>query len=211
MVIGIIGIIGSGHIGSTLARLAVNAGHTVVLSNSRGPETLSALVAGMGPAASAATAEQAAAHGDVVVVSIPFSAHEDVPSGPLKGKVVIDTGNYYAQRDGNIPAIDDGRTTNSELLAAHLGDARVVKAFNVIPYAELANEGLPPGHPERRALPIAGDDADAKKTVTELIDSFGFDVVDAGPLAEGRRFQPGTPSYVTRLTAAELREALASA
>ncbi|RBQ17933.1 NADP oxidoreductase [Spongiactinospora rosea] len=204
----VIGFIGSGHIGATLARLSVNAGHSVVLSNSRGPETLSALVAGMGPHATAAASAEAAAQGDIVVVSIPFGHYRDVPAEPTAGKIVIDVGNYYAKRDGAYAQIDSGATTSSELVAAHLPDARVVKAFNVIHFRDLADEGLPAGHPERRALPIAGDDADAKKTVTELIDSFGFDVVDTGPLAEGRRFQPDTPAYLTRLTAAQLREAL---
>ncbi|PZG57115.1 NADP oxidoreductase [Spongiactinospora gelatinilytica] len=203
----VIGFIGSGRIGATLARLSVNAGHSVVLSNSRGPETLSALVAGMGPHATAATSAEAAARGDIIVVSIPFGHYRDVPAEPTAGKVVIDVGNYYPKRDGTYAQLD-GTTTSSELVAAHLPDARVVKAFNVIHFQDLADEGLPADHPERRALPIAGDDADAKKTVTELIDSFGFDVVDTGPLAEGRRFQPGTPAYLTRFTAAQLREAL---
>jgi predicted dinucleotide-binding enzyme len=117
--------------------------------------------------------------------------------------------NYYPQRDGQIPELDDGNTTSSELLAAHLPDARVVKAFNTIYFADLASQGQPAGTPGRRALPVAGDDAGAKSLVTGLIDEFGFDVVDAGKLAEGRRFQPGTPAYNRRLDAAGLRAALA--
>lgn len=205
----VIGFIGAGHIGATLARLAVGAGHSVALSNSRGPQTLEGLVAGLGPTARAVTSARAAAEGDVVVVAIPFHRYPEVPAEPLAGKVVIDTNNYYPQRDGAFPQIDDGTTTEGELLAAHLPEARVVRAFNAIHYADLAKEGLPAGHPQRRALPIAGDDADAKKTVAELIDSFGFDVVDAGPLREGRRFRVGTPAYNRRLTTAQLREALA--
>lgn len=205
----VIGFIGSGKIGGTLAKLAVDAGHSVVLSNSRGPETLSELVARLGPAARAATAAGAAAAGDIVVVTIPFGRYREVPVEPLDGKIVIDTNNYYFERDGRFPEIDAGETTDSELLAAHLPGSRVVKAFNTIYYAHLAEQGQPAGTEGRRALPIAGDDDAAKKAVAELIDSFGFDVVDAGPLAEGRRFQRDKPAYGPRLTIAELREALA--
>jgi predicted dinucleotide-binding enzyme len=204
----VIGLVGSGRIGATLARLAVYNGHSVVLSNSRDPETLGPLVAGLGPGARAATPAEAAAGGDVVVVTIPFGRYREVPAEPMAGKIVVDTCNYYPEPDGHFAGLDDGSTTSSELLAAHLPGARVVKAFNAIHFTHLADEGLPRDHPKRRALPIAGDDADAKRTVADLIDSFGFDVVDAGPLPEGRRFQPDTPAYNRRLTAPELREAL---
>ena len=203
-----IGLIGSGHIGSTVARLAIAQGHDVVLSNSRGPDTLADLVASLGPLASAATSANAAAASDLVVVTIPVRAVPDVPVEPLAGKIVIDTNNYYPQRDGQIAALDSGETTSSELLAAHLGNARVVKAFNAIESSQLLDQGQPAGSADRRALPIAGDDAEAKQAVTALIDSFGYDVVDAGALAEGRRFEPNTPPSGARLTAAELRAAL---
>jgi 8-hydroxy-5-deazaflavin:NADPH oxidoreductase len=203
-----IGMIGSGRTGSTVARLAIAQGHDVVLSNSRGPATLADLVASLGPHSSAATATDAAAAGDIVVVAIPVRAVPDVPAQPLAGKIVIDTNNYYPQRDGHIAALDSGATTSAEFLAGHLRDARVVKAFNSIEASQLLGQGQPAGSANRRALPIAGDDADAKKVVTELIDSFGYDVVDAGPLTEGRRFQPNTPAYGTRFAADELRKAL---
>jgi predicted dinucleotide-binding enzyme len=154
---------------------------------------------------------EAAAGGDVVVVTIPLKAYRDVPAAELAGKIVIDTNNYYPTRDGRIPELEDGSTTSSELLAAHLGGAKVVKAFNTILFTHLATQGQPPGTPDRRALPIAGDDPDAKRVVAQLIDQFGFDVVDAGPLAEGRRFQPDTPPYNVRLDATGLRSALARA
>lgn len=205
-----IGLIGSGNIGGTVARLAVAAGHEVIVSNSRGPETLSDLVASLGDTATAGTAEQAAAAGDIVVVSIPLKAYRDVPVAPLAGKVVVDAENYYPQRDGQIPQLDDGSSTSSELLAAQLVGARVVKAFNSIMARDLGSQGQPAGTPDRRAIAIAGDDADAKATVTALLDAFGFDAVDAGPLAEGRRFQPGTRAYITRLTVDELRQSLAA-
>ena len=190
-----IGLIGSGHIGGTVARLAVAAGHDVVLSNSRGPETLTDLVAQLGPRARAATAAEAAAAGDIVVVTIPLRANREVPVEPLRGTVVIDTNNYYAQRDGHIAVLDDRSATSSELLQEHLPQSRVVKAFNNIHFGHLAALPRPAGDPERSALAIAGDDEAAKRTVTEFLDSVGYDAYDAGPLAEGWRFQPGTPAY----------------
>ncbi len=190
-----VGLIGSGNIGSTVARLAVDAGHDVVLSNSRGPETLEDLVEDLGPRARAATAAEAAAAGDVVVVTVPLKAYRDVPVAPLAGKVVIDTNNYYPERDGRFPELEDGSTTTSELLQAHLPESRVVKGFNNIVAAHLGELARPAGAADRSALAIAGDDADAKATVTALLDSFGYDTVDAGPLAEGWRFERDMPAY----------------
>lgn len=206
-----IGFIGSGHIGGTLARLAVEHGHAAVVSNSRGPHTLVDLVADLGDGARAGTADEAAADGDVVVVTVPFKAYRDVPAAPLAGKVVIDTNNYYWERDGHVAELDEGATTSAELLADHLEGARVVKAFNHITSADLGSRGTPAGTPGRRALAIAGDDAEAKAVVAGLIDRWGFDVVDAGPLAEGWRFQRDMPAYGPDLDADGLREALARA
>lgn len=206
-----IGLIGAGHIGGTLARTAVEAGYAVVVSNSRGPHTLVDLVTELGDSARAGTAEEAAAEGDVVVVTIPLGAYRDVPVEPLAGKVVIDTNNYYPQRDGHIAALDDATTTSSELLAEHLPTSRVVKAFNHITSADLGSQGSAAGSPGRRALAIAGDDDDAKAQVAAIIERLGFDVVDAGPLAEGRRIQPGTPGYGAHLDRAGLEQALAGA
>jgi hypothetical protein len=206
-----IGLIGAGHIGGTLARIATAAGYAVVVSNSRGPQTLVDLVAELGDTARAGTPQDAATAGDVVVVTIPLHAYAQVPVEPLAGKVVVDTNNYYPQRDGQIEALDSGATTSSELLADHLRGARVVKAFNHITSADLGSQGAPAGTEGRRALAIAGDDDDARATVAELIDRLGFDVVDAGPLAEGRRFAVGTPAYGPRLDRAGLEQALAAA
>ena len=206
-----IGLIGAGHIGSQVARLAVAHGHHVVLSNSRGPETLAALVADLGPNARAATAVDAAKAGDIVVVTVPLKNYRDVPVEPLKGKIVIDTNNYYPQRDGHIPELDDESTTTSELLQAHLPKSKVVKGFNHIYAAQLTTDGRPAGTDGRRALVIAGDDLDAKATVTGLLDEFGFDTVDAGALKEGWRIQRDTPGYGPRRTAEELRRDLAAA
>jgi predicted dinucleotide-binding enzyme len=190
-----IGLIGSGHIGSTIARLAVDAGYDVVLSNRRGPETLADLVDELGPRARAATPAEAAAAGDIVVVTIPFKAYRDVPVEPLRGKVVIDTNNYYPQRDGQFPELDAESTTVSELLQAHLPESHVVKAFNNIYSGHLASLARPAGSPERSVIAIAGDDPEAKAQVTQLLDDFGYDAYDVGPLAEGWRYQRDTAAY----------------
>jgi predicted dinucleotide-binding enzyme len=206
-----IGIIGAGHIGSQVARLSVKSGYNVVISNSRGPETLSALIAELGPKARAATSVDAAKAGDIVVVSVPLKNYKEVPAEPLAGKIVIDTNNYYPQRDGHIPELDNESTTTAELLQAHLPKSKVVKGFNHIYAAELTTHGQPAGTKNRRALVIAGDDKDAKATVTHLLDQFGFDTVDAGPLKEGWRIQRDTPGYGPRRNAEELRRDLAAA
>lgn len=206
-----IGLIGAGHIGSQVARLAVANGFDVVISNSRGPETLAELVKELGPKARAATPAEAGAAGDIVLVTVPLKNYRSVPVEPLAGKVVIDTNNYYPQRDGQIPELDDESTTTAELLQAHLPASKVVKAFNHIYASELTTHGQPKGTPNRRGLVIAGDDAIAKKVVTELLDSFGFDAADAGALAEGWRIQRDTPGYGPRRTAAELKQDLAAA
>ncbi|HYO37830.1 MAG TPA: NAD(P)-binding domain-containing protein [Geodermatophilus sp.] len=212
-----IGIIGAGHIGTALAQAATDAGYDVVLSNSRGPGTLTDLVEAIGARPSgrgsvrAATPAEAGAAGDLVVVTVPLSAVGDVPVEPLAGKVVIDTNNYYPERDGHIAALDDETTTTAELLQDHLPTSRVVKAFNHIYAADITARRTPPGTPERRALAIAGDDASAKETVASFIDELGFDVVDLGPLAEGWRTQRDTPGYGPDLDAGRLAEAAAAA
>ena len=206
-----IGLIGAGHIGSQVARLAVENGHDVVISNSRGPETLSALVAELGPRARAATPVEAATEGEIVVVTIPLKNYRSVPVAPLAGKVVIDTNNYYPGRDGRIVELDNGTATSSELLQRHLPASRIVKAFNHIMAAALTTDRQPAGSAHRRALAVAGNDADAKATVIRLLDQFGFDAVDAGSLAESWRIEPDTPGYGPRRTADELRRDLAAA
>jgi len=206
-----IGLIGAGHIGGQVARLAIKNGYDVVVSNSRGPATLSGLVEELGPRARAATAQEAARAGDIVVVTIPLKNIGSVPVEPLAGKVVIDTNNYYPQRDGRIPELDDESTTTAELLQKHLPKSKVVKAFNHIYAHELTTHGQARGTPNRRALVIAGDDEAAKATTARLIDEFGFDTVDAGALKEGWRIQRDTPGYGPRRTASELRSDLAAA
>lgn len=206
-----IGFIGSGNIGSQLARLAVARDYPVIMSNSRGPATLQDLVDELGDGAGAGTTQDAASKGDIVVVTIPLKNLDSVPAQPLAGKLVIDTCNYYPQRDGQIPELDDETTTTSELVQNHLPGSSVVKVFNNIEFSQLTTDGSPAGTPGRRALPIAGDDSDAKQAVIELLDEFGFDAVDAGSLAEGWRFQRDTAAYGAVLDADGMREALAAA
>jgi 8-hydroxy-5-deazaflavin:NADPH oxidoreductase len=192
-----IGIIGSGMMGGTVARLSVAAGHKVVLSNSRGPETLQELVAELGPLATAATASQAAEAGDLVVVSIPVKAFAEIPAKPLAGKAVLDTGNYYPERDGHFEELDTGALTSSGLLQRDLPGAHVVKVFNNIYFKHLQSLARPSGAEDRTALPIAGDDQAAKAAVTAYLDSIGYDAADAGPVAESWRQEPNTPAYGT--------------
>jgi 8-hydroxy-5-deazaflavin:NADPH oxidoreductase len=190
-----VGLIGSGRIGGTVAKLAVAAGHPVILSNSRSPDTLTGLAAELGPLARAGTGQEAAGGGDLVVVAIPLRAFQKVAAGPLAGKVVIDTCNYYPQRDGQLPELDSGALTSSELIQRHLAQSAVVKAFNNIFFKHLESLSRPSGAPDRSYLPIAGDDPGAKAAVTAFLDSIGYGAVDAGPLAESWRQQPGTPAY----------------
>jgi 8-hydroxy-5-deazaflavin:NADPH oxidoreductase len=206
-----IGLIGAGHIGSQLARLSVQHGYDVVVANSRGPETLKDLVRELGPRARAGTPAQAEDAGDIVVVTIPLKNISSVPAAALAGKIVIDTNNYYPQRDGHIRELDNEETTTSELVQRHLPGAKVVKAFNHIYAAALTTDGQPAGTPTRRALAIAGNDADANRVVAQLIDRFGFDVVDIGPLSESWRIQRDTPGYGPRRSVEELRRDLAAA
>lgn len=206
-----IGIIGAGHIGGTLARAFVRAGHEVAISNSRAPATLDGLANQLGPRARAVTVAEAAEFGDVVVVSVPFGRYRELPAESFAGKVVIDTNNYYPQRDGHFDELDSDRTTSSELLQAHLPGARVVKAFNAIRWDHLGDDGRPAGDPERIGIPISSDDESAKRIVAELIEQIGFDPVDAGTLAAGgRKHQPGSPIYIADLSSRELRARLAA-
>lgn len=190
-----IGFIGSGRIGSTVAKLSVAAGHSVVLSNSRGPETLSGLVDKLGPRASAATGAEAAAASDLVLVSIPLRAYENVPAAPLAGKIVMDANNYYPQRDGHYAELDSGELTSSGLLQRHLPGAAVVKVFNNIYYRHLLSLARPAGAADRTFLPVASDDPAARAAVAEFLDSIGYGAVDYGPLADSWRQEPGAPAY----------------
>ncbi len=207
-----IGIIGSGHIGSSVAKLLADAGHTLVMSNSRGPQTLDALVEEIGDNASAGTVEQARDYGDVVLVSIPLGRYQELPIEGWNGKIVIDTNNYYPERDGKIEQLDSNSSTSSELLQQHLPGARVVKGFNTIWFEHLKTQGdKEKPLEERRAIFIAGDDSKAKETVAHLIEEIGFAAVDTGFLHEGGSSQqPGSTIYNKELTARDAAKVLAA-
>jgi len=205
-----IGIIGAGHIGGTVAQQLVDAGHTVVLSNSRGPETLHEHIRALGPNATARTSTEAAEMGDIVMEAIPFGRVTGLPTDALAGKILVTASNYYPDRDGRIEAVDDG-LTQSEWTAQQVGDARVVKAFNTIYWQHLRDQGNPSlPLDDRRVIPLAGDDRDAKARVSGLIESIGFAPLDMGSLREGgRRMEPGAPIYNKEWTLAQARTHLA--
>ncbi len=206
-----IGIIGAGNIGGTLAQRLTALGHTVVIANSRGPDSLHDAAAGWG--ARAVTVAEAARSGDIIIITIPQHAVLDLPNDLFAGVpedvVVIDTGNYYPARDGRIDTIEDG-LTESAWVAEQVGRP-VVKAFNNIGAQSLLENGRPAGTPGRIALSVAGDRPDMRTTVLRLVDDLGFDPVDAGSLADSWRQQPGTPAYVADFDAPQLRDALAAA
>ncbi|WFF07636.1 NAD(P)-binding domain-containing protein [Micromonospora sp. WMMD1076] len=204
-----IGIIGSGHIGGTLTRRLRSLGHDVAVANSRGPQSLTDLAAETG--ARAVPVEEAVRGADLVVIAIPVKAVPQLPAALFDGKLVVDADNYYPQRDGDIPELLDRSLSSSRWTADHLKGARVVKVFNNIQAAHLMDEGKPAGTAGRIALPVAGDDADAKRIVMGLVDELGFDPVDAGTLDESWRQQPDTPVYGTDRDAGGVREGLAAA
>jgi predicted dinucleotide-binding enzyme len=186
----IIGFVGSGNVGQALARAVIGRGHEVIMSNSGGPSTLSALIGILGQRARAGSTADAIDHADIVVLAIPFTSIDQLPAAALKGKVVVDATNYWAPRDGHIAVIDSGVTTSSEVIAERLPGARIVKAFNSIMAADIHQHARPRGRAGRRAIPIAGDYPTSKEIVAALIDTVGFDVVDLGPLAAGRSIDP---------------------
>ena len=206
-----IGILGTGNVGSNLARAAVSHGYDVVLSNTQGPDSLASLVDELGSHASAATPAEAAAAADFAIAAIPLSTVGQVPVEPLAGKIVITTINYFPQRFGHVAGIDDGTTTAPGLLQAHLSASRVVRAFSMINAAEMSSDGHPEGDPRRRALALAGNDGEAKRLVARLYNEFGFDAVDIGDLSESWRVEAGQPAFVTRQNVAELKANVARA
>ncbi|WP_062992399.1 NADPH-dependent F420 reductase [Nocardia anaemiae] len=191
-----LGLIGSGMVGSSIARLAISAGLDVVLSNSRGPETLADLVAELGGRARAATPAETARAADLVVLAIPLMAFQKLPAAALAGKTVLDTANYYPERDGHLTELDTGASTSSALIQRHLADSHVVKAFNTITPHQLLSLARPADATDRSALPIAGDNASAKAEATYLLNLLGYDAVDIGPLTDSWRTEPNTPAYI---------------
>lgn len=197
-----LGLIGSGRIGSTVARLAIDAGYDVVLSNSRGPHTLEDLVEELGPQARAAHGAECAEVGDLVLVSTPLTAYPSLPAAALAGKTVLDTGNYYPERDGPIAPLREKALTDSEYLAGFIPGASVVKAFNNIFFKHLLNLARPArggfaNAEDHSYLPIAGDSAAGKTAAAAFLHAIGYGAYDYGTLAESWRQQPGTPVYGT--------------
>ncbi|MFI2644870.1 NADPH-dependent F420 reductase [Streptomyces sp. NPDC018610] len=207
-----IGIIGAGNIGGNLTRRLTALGHDVSVANSRGPETLTALAKETG--ATPVRVEEAARGAQVVVVTVPLKAVPDLPSGLLDGAAddaaVIDTGNYYPQRDGRIAAVEDDGLTESRWTERHLGHP-VIKAFNGTYAQDILDRHRPAGDPGRMALPVAGDDPAAKARVRALIEELGFDTVDSGGIDDSWRQQPGTPVYGLQAGVDEVTKALAEA
>lgn len=201
-----IGIIGAGFVGRALARHALRCEHDVMVSNSRGPQTLSSTVAALH--CRSGTAAEAAAFGDMVMLALPFHSIQTLPAPALRGKVVIDATNYYPTRDGVNPELERGETTTSQIVARHLPGAKVVKAFNAILAADLEDHGRARNAPDRRALPIAGDEVISRETVAALVDAFGFDALDCGPLEHSWKFERARPGYCVPLGLEELRTAL---
>jgi hypothetical protein len=206
-----IGFIGSGRIGTSVAKAAIAHGYDVVMSNSRGPDTLKDLVQELGPHASAASSAEAAERGDFVVVTVPLKAALNIPVEPLAGKVVIDTNNYYFERDGHIPEIDEHTLTVSGLLQRHLPASKVAKGFNHIQSQQILSDATPHGTEGRRALATASDFPEAIELVTRFFDEIGFDTVVVGPLSESWRIDRDMPGYGGHLDAVQLTAKLAEA
>ena len=208
-----LGIAGAGFIGRAVARLALANGHEVMLSNSRGPHTLTSTRVSLG--CETGSVAEAAEFAELALIAVPFLAVHAIDPAPFAGKIVMDASNYYPERDGHIGALDAHKTTTSEIVAEHFEGAKIVKAWNAILERDIEKDARPArtaaAASDRRALPIAGDDDEAKRIVTGFIDSLGYDVVDAGALSEGWRFERARPAYCVPLDKTGLIEALADA
>jgi predicted dinucleotide-binding enzyme len=205
-----IGILGSGNIGKNAAKHFVRAGHHVRLSNSKGPETLTGTIAEIGPGAEAATTADTAACSEVILLAFPWTKRVEAFAAAggaqaFAGKIVIDALNPYT----DYPDVEDlhGRPS-STLAASELPGARVVKAFNTIHHEKLAHGSKPADSPERIALPVCGDDPEAKRAVSALIEQIGFDAVDAGTLSQSRRQEPFQPLYDKNYPATQVLQEL---
>ena len=207
----VIGFIGAGNIGANVARAAANAGYDVLLSNSRGPESLSAVAAEIGPRASTATTVNAAERADIVVVAVPYPAFDGLPTAALAGKVVLATTNYIPEYTGHVAELDDTTVTEVGMLQRRLPDSRVVKAFSHLNAAEVPTTGAPAGTPNRHALAIAGDDGDAKQVASALYDATGYDALDVGGIDDSWTFGFGQPAFIVRQNLDQLRANIAKA
>lgn len=203
-----VGILGAGRVGTAVARQAVKAGYDVLVATSRPPEEISLIVELVAPGAKAVSAE-VASQADIVVLALPLNRFRNLPPERLAGRVVIDAMNYWAPTDGDLPDFETG-ATSTEIVQRHLAEARLVRTLNHIGYHELEEQALPAGHAQRQAMALASDDAAAKAVVAGFIDRIGYDPVDAGPLAAGRKFATGTPLFGNRLKREEMEALLAA-
>jgi predicted dinucleotide-binding enzyme len=201
-----IGVIGAGRFGTAIARQALAAGYTVRITNSRGPDTLQLQLSILLPGAQAVSLTEVIAKSDLIILAIPLNQYQTLPQGSLSGKIVVDAMNYWPPTEGYIPEFSQESVGSSEYLQQYFTDARIVKTLNHVAYNELEEHSLPINHPSRRAIAVAGNDADAKAQVTQFITALGFDAIDLGALSQGRLFQPDTNLFNARLTKREIEQ-----